>query len=403
MSLAKEQEWIIIKGVGSVSGLGCTREEIRQSYTESKTTFKTQPQLEPSTPVSPVSPSSEALLSALLEEEPGYATIDRSVQLAILAARQAVAETGWQAEDLESLGINIGSSRGATGLFEQFHAEFLANPQQRLPPATSPSTTLGNVASWVAHDIQSAGPTISHSVTCSTALQAFANGMAWLKSGMAKRFLVGGTEAPLTPFTLAQMKAIGIYSKYPASESPCRPLNQGQVNTFVLGEGAAVFALERMTAAEVVAMPDGAVVVEAIGLGFEQSPSKTGITSEGLHFQKAMREALRQACLSPADIDAVVIHAPGTRAGDAAELAAMHSVFGENLPLLFTNKNLIGHTLGASGGLSIALAVELLQESTISHRPVNSSSPLSDSTLKRIMVNSAGFGGNSACALLKII
>jgi 3-oxoacyl-(acyl-carrier-protein) synthase len=76
----------------------------------------------------------------------------------------------------------------------------------------SPTTTLGNISSWVAHDLQSSGPEISHSITCSTALHALLNGVAWLKAGMADKFLVGGTEAPLTDFTIAQMRALKIYS-----------------------------------------------------------------------------------------------------------------------------------------------------------------------------------------------
>ncbi|MFC7000099.1 beta-ketoacyl synthase N-terminal-like domain-containing protein [Rufibacter roseus] len=396
-----EQEWIVIRGVGSVSGIGCTPEEIRQAYLQNKPAFTTLPHLDETTPVSPLSPSAEISLQALLQEESAYATVDRSVQLAILAARQAVAAAGWKSEELEATGINIGSSRGATSLFEQSHTDFLANPLKRLPPATSPSTTLGNVASWVAHDLQASGPVISHSVTCSTALQAIANGLAWLKSGMAKRFIVGGTEAPLTPFTIAQMKALGIYSKYAADNSPCRPLNPEKQNSFVLGEGAAFFALERMTKSEITALPAGSVItVEAVGLGFELSPSKTGITREGLHFQKAMREALRQASLSPSDIDAIVVHAPGTRAGDVAEINAMRSVFGESLPPLFSNKQLIGHTLGASGALSADFAFTLLQQAE-SLSPLYSSYQNSTITsYSRIIVNAAGFGGNSGCVVL---
>src|SRR5690606_12754477 len=161
----------------------------------------------------------------------------------------------------------------------------------------------GNLASWVAQDLQASGPQISHSVTCSTALQAVANGMAWLKAGMAKRFLVGGAEAPLTPFTLSQMKALGIYSPFAADENPCRPMAAGGRSTFVLGEGAAVFALERMTKQEISRLPAGAIVVEAVGMGFEQSPSKTGLSAEGIHFQQAMQKALAQAQLFTSQID----------------------------------------------------------------------------------------------------
>ena len=109
---------------------------------------------------------------------------------------------------------------------------------------SSPTTTLGNISSWVAHDLQTKGPEISHSITCSTALHALINGVAWLKSGMANKFLVGGSEAPLTPFTIAQMKAMRIYAKG-NSDYPCRAMDlQKKQNTMVLGEAASIACLE---------------------------------------------------------------------------------------------------------------------------------------------------------------
>ncbi|AKQ45832.1 hypothetical protein TH63_09555 [Rufibacter radiotolerans] len=404
MHAAQEKEWIVIRGWGSLSGLGSTPAEIKASYATGRTTFTTLPHLGQGTPVSPLSASGETALQTLVQEEPVYSSLDRSVLMAILAARQAVAQAGWADSPDVPIGVNIGSSRGATGLFEQYHEEFLQNPGQRLSPSASPSTTLGNVASWVANDINASGPVLSHSVTCSTALQAFANGVAWLKAGMAKRFLVGGTEAPLTPFTLAQLKAIGIYTKFSAHENPCRPLNPEGHNTFTLGEGAAVFALERMTEKEMQALPQNQFfTVAAVGMGFERSPSKTGISSDGHHFQKALRDALKQAQLSPDQISYLILHAPGTRAGDAAELAAIRSVFGTELPNLYSNKSQIGHTLGASGGLSTAYFLDHL-----SHQPTSPSllknNFLSNSLhLNNAIISSAGFGGNASSLLIQKI
>ncbi|KAA3437838.1 beta-ketoacyl synthase N-terminal-like domain-containing protein [Rufibacter hautae] len=397
-----DQEWIVVRGMGSISGLGGTPEEVYASYTSGKTAFTNLSHLGIDTPVALISLAAENLLQDLVRENPIYASLDRSVQLAILAARQAVAQAGWTTDEELPVGINIGSSRGATGLFEHFHADFLKTPEKRLSPAVSPSTTLGNVASWVANDLQAQGPLISHSVTCSTALQAFANGVAWLKSGMAKRFLVGGTEAPLTPFTIAQMKSIGIYSKFRADENPCRPLNK-EHNTFVLGEGAAVFALERMTQQEFEGLRrEKAVVVAAVGMGYERSPSKTGISKEGLHFQAAMRDALQQANLSHADIDAIVLHAPGTKAGDAAEMNAILSIFGEDAVNFFSNKIQIGHTLGASGALSAEMGMGLLFSHFNASRLQGTIAP---DTIQptHLMVNAAGFGGNAASLILTLL
>jgi 3-oxoacyl-(acyl-carrier-protein) synthase len=351
-------------------------------------------------PVAALPAPAEAALEALRRSRPAYRALDRSVLLALLAARQAVAAAGWQPADDASLAVSLGSSRGATERLEAFHADFL---QTGAPPtAASPLTTLGNVASWVADEVGGAGAAISHSSTCSTALQALGNAVAWLRAGLAGRFLAGGTEAPLTPFTLAQMRALGIYSPYPAADFPCRP-GAGGPSTFVLGEGAAVFALEAVPAEE---LRPGDLLLESVGFGFEATGTKTGLTRDGQHFQQALRQALQLAGRRPAEVDLLVLHSPGTPAGDAAERAALQQVFGPELPACTSNKWQLGHTLGASAALSLDLALQLLRGQQAPH-PLPFPSWLNEHPapprLRRVMVNAAGFGGNAASALVSVV
>lgn len=337
-------------------------------------------------------------MQQLLLANPVYKQLDRSVQMAVYAARQAAAQAGWLNENAptdDDLAVNIGSSRGATGLFEEHFGAF---QQENLSSSASPTTTLGNLSSWVAHAVNAGGGQISHSITCSTALMAIANGVAWLKSGMAKRFLAGGTEAPLTPFTIAQMKAVGIYSRLADHPYPCQPYAAEKQNTFTLGEGAAVFALE-----QVLNPAPGTPVVEGVGLGFEKLVSKTGISAEGINFQKSMRQALAQLPEHDRQVDLIITHTPGTRAGDKAELAAIQAVFGDILPLITTNKWLLGHTLGASGALSLQYALHVLQQQQFASIPYPHHLPQqAPARINRIMVNAAGFGGNAASVIVGV-
>ena len=394
-----QKEYIVIKGHGSISPLGYNPATVAASYATGKPAFQNRAYQEITTPVGALPEAAEKKLAELTHEKKAYQTLDRSVLLAMFAARQAAAAAGWQSCSEEEVAINIGSSRGATGLYEQYLAKYLTQGQVPIP--TSPVTTLGNISSWVANDLQTEGPVISHSVTCSTALQAIANGFAWLKSGMATRFLAGGSEAPLTPFTIAQMKAIGIYSADIQNPFPCRPLNVEKKNTFVLGEGATIFALEKITAADLNKTAKPSIIIESVGFATESIPSKTGISKEGLHFQKAIRSALQKAD-NYEPIDLIILHAPGTVAGDAAEIRALKAVFGEDyLPPLTSNKWLIGHTLGASAAFSLEYAIYLLQNQAplpfpypcfLEHaafKPVN-----------RILILAAGFGGNAAALVV---
>ena len=405
---------VVIRGRGRVSALGL---ELGADYPVSP--FSAHPT---GPPVAALPASAEAALTALRHAHPAYRQLDRTVLLALLAARGAALQlksknaeleievdalTGLSAaknekrktENEKVLAVSIGSSRGATGRLEEFHAGFLA--EGHVPAAASPLTTLGNVASWVAFDAgQEGAAALSHSSTCSSAFQALGNAVAWLRAGMADRFLAGGTEAPLTDFTLAQMRAIGIYSPLAAADWPCRP-GTGRPSTFVLGEGAAVFALELASRATLMAEAGPAFVLQGVGFGFEAIGSKTGLSPEGRHFQQAMRQALTQAHAAPETIDAVVLHSPGTPAGDAAERAALRAVFGENVPLLLSNKWLLGHTLGASAALSLDFALHVLETQQWPTPPF--ATDVNDPAtrpVRRILVNAAGFGGNAASVVV---
>lgn len=321
-----------------------------------------------------------------------YTALDDSVYYALFASRQAIARAGWQQG--AEFGINIGSSRGATGLFEKYHEDFLRDGRSTV--LASPTTTLGNISSWIAHDLKSAGPQISHSITCSTALHALLNGVAWIRSGMADKFLVGGSEAPLTPFTMAQMMALKIYASPvngPEPEFPGRALDLNKTkNAMVLGEGAAVACLEAGIPGHALA------VVEGVGYATEPLTHSVSLSAQATCIQDAMRMALGN--LDPAEVDAAVLHAPGTIKGDQAEFKAMECVFGSKMPAITSNKWKIGHSFGASGLLSLELAVMMLQHNRFIGLPFQATTS-NPGKLKRILINAVGFGGNAVSVLLR--
>ncbi|MCJ8164607.1 beta-ketoacyl-ACP reductase [Pontibacter sp. E15-1] len=395
--------YIVIRGTGVISPLGHNAHTVEAAYRAGIPAFTSVAHQGQLLPIAALPDAAEHALQQLLQANPNYRQLDRSVLMAIYAARQAASEAGWLNESenpADDLAVNIGSSRGATGLFEQHFDAFQQG--HTVSSSASPTTTLGNLSSWVAHAVNAGGAQISHSITCSTALMAVANGVAWLKAGMAQRFLAGGTEAPLTPFTLAQMKAVGIYSKLADAPFPCQPFAVEKQNTFALGEGAAVFALEQVAASQ---LQPGNCVIEAVGFGFEKLVSKTGISAAGENFQKAMRHALAQLPEHDRHVDLIITHTPGTRAGDSAELAAIQAVFGNHMPAITTNKWLIGHTLGASGALSLQYATAILsgQRHTALPYPALLPSSSQPAHYSRILINAAGFGGNAASILIKLV
>ncbi len=256
---------------------------------------------------------------------------------------------------------------------------------------TSPTTTLGNISSWVAHDLKSQGPTISHSITCSTALHAMLNAVAWIQSGLTDKFMVGGSEAPLTPFTIAQMKALKIYSRI-SNSYPSRALDlKKKRNTMVLGEGAGIACLEKGGVANALAY------IRGVGYATEPLEHNVSISADARCFQDSMQMAMGSNL--PNEIDAVIMHAPGTLKGDLSEYKAIESVFGNKLPFLTTNKWKVGHTFGASGLLSVEMAVLMLQNQQGIACPFFENKE--GDAYNKILVNAVGFGGNAVSILLE--
>jgi 3-oxoacyl-(acyl-carrier-protein) synthase len=377
------KEPISITSFASVSALGSTSEQIWENYLNTKH-FLT---LKENVWTGQLTSDDKLSIEKIKNSDTKYKNLDDSVLYTILVARKAIDGTDWKSED--NFGINIGSSRGATSLFEKYHKEFLETGKSST--LSSPTTTLGNISSWIAHDLQSNGPEISHSITCSTGLHSLLNGVAWLQSGMSKKFMIGASEASLTNFTIAQMQALKVYSKE-TDEYPCKAFDLGKKkNTMVLGEAAAVFCLENGIKKNAVAFING------VGYATEVLKHNTSVTANAECFQKSMKMALNGISIN--DIDAIVMHAPGTIKGDSSEINAIHEVFNDKIPFLTTNKWKVGHTFGTSGLLSLELAVLMLQNKKVIEVPFAEKQIL-PKKITKILVNAVGFGGNAVSVLV---
>ncbi|MDO3695463.1 beta-ketoacyl synthase N-terminal-like domain-containing protein [Wenyingzhuangia sp. chi5] len=380
---------ISITGYSSISALGNSSENIWNSYKKENHLLTNIHQKNVEGLVSKLSYVIEDEIQSLKKSNSKYQALDKSVLMAIYVGRIAVKNANWGNDSV--FGINIGSSRGATGLFEEFYDDFSNNELGKTHPLTSPTTTLGNLSTWLADDLQSTGPTISHSITCSTGLHAVLNGVAWINSGMSERFMVGATEAPNTAFTIAQMQAIKIYTDN-NNEYPCRALDFNKKrNSMCLGEGAAVFCLEAGVKENALAF------IESVGYGTEKLEHNVSVTEEAECFQTSMKMAIKDI---DGEIDVIVMHAPGTIKGDLSEMKAIEKVFGKEIPAFTSNKWKIGHTLGASGSLSMELAILMLQKQEFIGIPYLTDLKL-PKKIERIMVNAVGFGGNAVSIVLK--
>ena len=193
------------------------------------------------------------------------------------------------------------------------------------------------------------------------------------------------------------MRALKIYSNIDErqpelAEWPNRALDLEKTqNTLILGEGAAVCCLE-------IGRKENALAyVEGIGYATEILEHNISISAEADCFQKSMKMALKG--INPEDVDVIVMHAPGTIKGDLTEYKAIQKVFDSKLPLLTTNKWKIGHTFGASGILSVEMAILMMQHNTFIGVPF-AEEQQQTKPIKKILINAVGFGGNAVSILI---
>ncbi len=383
------QNPVYIHSIASVSPFGKTLEEAYQQYTQKKHCFQQIHTLDSAVWAATLPEDTKQEVLKLKDRERVYRHLDNTVLYAMYVAEKAVQQANWQNQ--LNFGVNIGSSRGATQLLESYFNDFYSG--KRVSVQASPSTTLGNVASWVAHHVQTKGPEISHSITCSTALHAMLNGIAWLESGMSDAFLVGGTEAAITPFTLAQMQALQIYSKIENATYPCLALDCTKAeNTMILGEAASVACISKSSEN---------ALAKIVGIGYATEPLKHGssISTDAVCFQRSMAMAMQNH--DTKSIDVIITHTPGTIMGDKAELEAIKKTFKNYIPALTTNKWQLGHTFAASGMLSIEMAILMLQKQTFFEVPYLQDTKKPEK-IEKILVNAVGFGGNAVSILLSI-
>ncbi len=387
-------KYIVIEAIGSVSALGADDQLIFDSLKAGKCHFQQRSIGKETYPLIPIHSAAEEMVKNILQKFPKYKKSDRTAVLAILASEICFAKMGSQ-KNAEWI-INAGSSRGATNVWETSHSQFIEH--QKVPVKSSPLTTLGNISTHVAQHHKIQGMQIDHSITCSSGLQALANAYAWLRSGLSDHFLALGTESALTDFTIAQMAALGIYSKE-KDAIPCKPCaeNPDKTNTFLLGEAAVAIALSNKSKPT-----EGDLILAGMGTGSETLSNPTSISPYGDGFRQSMLKAIGNARMQPDDIDMIIPHSPGTYQGDMAEYNAIQSVFGDPLPKVINHKFLTGHTLGASGLLSVELGYHLMTKNLEFNFPYPALYPQTSKLQPQtVLINSMGFGGNSVSIILK--
>ncbi len=295
--------------------------------------------------------------------------LDRVAQLGLAAACEAVEQAGLdftKVEDPTRCGVVIGSGVGGIVTIEDGVLLLHTKGPDRISPFTVPKLMVNSCAGTVSIRFGLQGPSTAHATACASSGHSIADAMHIIQRGEADVMIAGGTEAAVSPICVAAfmtMKALS--TRNDAPEQASRPFDKDR-DGFVLAEGAGLFVLE----SEAHAKKRGAkILAELVGAGASSDASHiTAPDEQGRGAARAMRWALQHAALNPADIDYVNAHGTSTPLGDAAEVAAVSSVFeaharksaGGKL-LMSSTKSMHGHCLGASGGIEMIACINAIR------------------------------------------
>lgn len=290
--------------------------------------------------------------------------LDRFSQLSVAAARMASEHAGWSAAQpgRERAGVWIGSALGGVAFGEEQHAAYVLGGVRAVSPTLATAVFGGAGAANVAIDQGLRGPAVGNANSCASGAMAIGQAFHAIRHGQVDAALAGGAEAPLAPLTFGAFAMIRVLSGRnddPASAS--RPFDVDR-DGFVMGEGAAVLALEAWE----LAVARGADVIGEV-LGFGASADAHHLTAPlpgGEAAAASVRAALDDAGLEPGEIGYVNAHASSTPLNEIAEARALHLALGAaaaDIPVSGT-KGLHGHALGATGAIEAAITVMALCE-----------------------------------------
>ena len=341
---------------------------------------------------------------------------DRFSQFAIATAVQAMKEAGldeaFDSLDAERFGVIVGSGIGGIHTFEEQHTRLLEKGAGRVSPFFVPMFISDIAAGLISIRYAAKGPNYCTVSACASGAHAVGNAFRSIKYGEADVMLAGGTEASVTPTTIAgfaNMTALSTRNDDP--EHASRPFDAGR-DGFVLGEGAGMVLLEELEHARA----RGATIIAEV-VGYGQTADAYHITSPaegGEGAVRAMRLAMKEAGAEPGDVDYVNAHGTSTPANDKNESAAVRTALGGRAYeiVVGSTKSMTGHTLGAAGGVEAVISALVCRDGKIPPT-INYETPDPDCDLnygtegmierpvRLALSNSFGFGGHNVCLAIK--
>ena len=343
---------------------------------------------------------------------------DRYAQFGVAASKMAIEDSGideYEGLNRDRVGVMVGSGIGGLGTLEREHAKLIQRGPSRVSPFVIPMM-ISNIASGLLSiEYGFGGPNMTIVTACATTNHNIGEAWRMIKFGDADAIVCGGAEATILPMGLAgfgNMKALSTRNDDP--EGASRPFDIGR-DGFVMGEGAGMFVIEDYEHAK----KRGAKIYgEIVGYGISgDAYHMTSPHPDGGGASRCMNMALKHAEMNPEDVTYVNAHGTSTPQGDIGETKAIKASFGDHAKnglIVSSTKSMVGHLLGAAGGVELAACLMAMRDSIIPPTiNLENQDPECDLDycanvareveVKAALSNSFGFGGHNASLLVKKI
>ena len=347
--------------------------------------------------------------------------MDICSQFAIAAAKEAVADSGFdlEKEDKDEIGVVLGVGIGGIHTFEEETANYAINGATQGPkysPFFIPKMIADMSAGLISIEDGFRGPNYVCTSACASGSNAIADAFNLLRLGKANAILTGGAESAIWPAGIGGFNALrGLSTRNDEPGKASRPFSASR-DGFVVGEGSVIIVLEELEHAKA---RGAKIYAEIVGAGMSADAHHiTASHPEGYGAKLVMERALKDAGLEPKDIDYINVHGTSTHVGDISEAKAIQAVFGEDAYKLniSSTKSMTGHLLGAAGAIEAMATILAVQNDivppTINHEDDDKDEEIDynlnftfnkaqERTVNAAISNTFGFGGHNACVVFK--
>ena len=404
---------VVVTGMGAITPIGNSVEEFWNGIKEGKTGFGPITYFNTADYRCKLAAEVKDFDPAQYMDKKSARRMEQFCQFAVAAAGQAISDAGltMEQEDPYMVGCSVGSGIGSLQAMEREYDRLKEKGPGRVGPMLVPlmisNMAAGNVS--IAYGLK--GKSLNVVTACATGTHSIGEAYRTIQYGDADVMIAGGTESSITPIGIAGFSALTALSFSEDPERASIPFDKDR-SGFVLGEGAGIVVLEELEHAKA---RGARIYAELVGYGATADAFHiTSPAEDGAGAARAMELAMEEAGVQPSEVEYINAHGTSTHHNDLFETRAIHKAFGDAAKDLVVNstKSMIGHLLGAAGGVEFVTCVKSLEEGFI-HQTVGTTQADEECDLnyaigapveKEIhyaMSNSLGFGGHNATLLVK--